>query len=60
LNLTMILGYYDSANGRGIQPKDSPYLAGTDERWHATGGNDQVVTGMAGQLPSGAIQLARR
>jgi monoamine oxidase len=57
LNLTMILGYDDSANGRGYQPTDSPYLAGTDERWHVTGGNDLIVTGMASQLPPGAIQL---
>ncbi len=59
LNLTMILGYYDSANGRGYQPKASPYLAGTDERWHATGGNDQVVTGMVNQLPPGTIQTGQ-
>jgi monoamine oxidase len=57
LNLTMILGYDDSANGRGYQPTDAPYLAGTDERWHVTGGNDRIVTGMANQLPSGTIQL---
>jgi monoamine oxidase len=59
LNLTMILGYYDSANGRGYQPTDSPYLAGTDERWHVTGGNDLIVTGMANQLPPGTIQLGQ-
>ena len=59
LNLTMILGYYDSANGRGYQPKNSPYLAGTDERWHVTGGNDQVVTGMVSQLPAGTIQTGQ-
>jgi monoamine oxidase len=59
LNHTMILGYDDSANGRGYQPTDSPYLAGTDERWHVTGGNDQIVTGMVGQLPSGTIETDR-
>lgn len=59
LNLTMILGYDDSANGRGYQPKDSPYIAGTDERWHVTGGNDQVVTGMVNQLPAGTIQTGQ-
>jgi monoamine oxidase len=59
LNLTMILGYYDSANGAGYQPTDSPYLAGTDERWHVTGGNDLIVTGMANQLPAGTIQLSQ-
>jgi monoamine oxidase len=56
LNLTMILGYNDSASGRGYQPKINPYLAGTDERWHATGGNDQIVTAMVNQLPAGTIQ----
>ena len=59
LNLTMILGYDDSTNGRGYQPADSPYLAGTDERWHVTGGNDLVVAGMASQLPSGTVQLGQ-
>jgi monoamine oxidase len=38
LNLTMVLGYNDSAKGRGYQPKINPYLAGTDERWHVTAG----------------------
>jgi monoamine oxidase len=55
----MILGYDDSVNGRGYQPKGSPYLAGTDERWHVTGGNDQIVTGLAGQLPAGTIQAGQ-
>jgi monoamine oxidase len=59
LNLTMILGYDDSENGRGYQPADSPYLAGTDERWHVTGGNDQIATGMAGELPAGTIRLGQ-
>ena len=57
LNLTMILGYDDSANGRGYQPADSPYLAGTDERWHVTGGNDLIVSGMVNQLRPGTIQM---
>jgi monoamine oxidase len=59
LNHTMIMGYYDSANGRGYQPTDSPYLAGTDERWHITGGNDQLVTGMVDQLPAGTIKTGQ-
>ena len=59
LNLTMILGYDDSENGRGYQPANSPYLAGTDERWHTTGGNDQIARGMAAELPAGTIQLGR-
>jgi monoamine oxidase len=60
LNLTMIMGYDDSANGRGYQPADEPYLAGTDERWHVTDGNDQIITGMVGQLPAGTIQLGQQ
>ena len=59
LNLSLILGYYDSANGRGLQPKAEPYLAGTDERWHVTGGNDQVVRGMVAQLPADTIQTGQ-
>lgn len=59
LNLTMILGYDDSASGRGLQPKVNPYLAGTDERWHVTGGNDQIVTAMVDQLPAGTIQASQ-
>ncbi|HEX9033840.1 MAG TPA: FAD-dependent oxidoreductase [Streptosporangiaceae bacterium] len=59
LNISMILGYNDSAGGRGYQPKNSPYLAGTDERWHVTGGNDQIVSGMVGQLPAGTIQTGQ-
>lgn len=59
LNLTMILGYDDSAKGRGFQPKVNPYLAGTDERWHVTGGNDQIVTAMVNQLPAGTIQTSQ-
>ena len=59
LNLSMILGYYDSANGRGLQPKTEPYLAGTDERWHVTGGNDQIVSRMVAQLPADTIQTGQ-
>jgi monoamine oxidase len=31
-------------------------LGGDDERWHIVGGNDQLVTGMLGQLPSETVQ----
>jgi monoamine oxidase len=55
LNHTMIMGYFDSANGQGYQPTDSPYLAGTDERWHISGGNDQLVSGLVSQLPAGTV-----
>ncbi|HXP21123.1 MAG TPA: NAD(P)/FAD-dependent oxidoreductase [Streptosporangiaceae bacterium] len=56
LNLTMLLGYDDSAGGAGYQPRRSPVLAGSDERWHLTGGNDQLITGLAGRLPPGTIR----
>jgi monoamine oxidase len=59
LNLPMLLGYDDSAKGRGYQSRTSPLLAGTDERWHVTGGNDQIVTAMVNQLPAGTIQPSR-
>jgi len=32
-------------------------LPGDDERWHIQGGNDQLVTGMIGELPRGAVRL---
>jgi monoamine oxidase len=35
-------------------------LPGYDEKWHIVGGNDQLVHGMAGQLPGAAIQLGHR
>ena len=60
LNLTMMLGYDDSAGGAGYQPRNSPVLAGTDERWHITGGNDQVISGMLGQLPAGTVRYGHR
>ena len=59
LNLTMILGYNDSAGGRGFQPTTSPVLAGTDERWHIVGGNDQLVTTMVNQLPAGTVKTGQ-
>jgi monoamine oxidase len=57
LNLTMLLGYDDSATGAGYQPRRSPVLAGSNERWHITGGNDQLITGMVRQLPPGTIRV---
>jgi monoamine oxidase len=45
----------------GFNPRSSlDPLPGYDERWHIVGGNDQMVHGMAGQLPDGAIQLGHR
>jgi monoamine oxidase len=60
LNLTMILGYNDSANGRAYQSQTTPMIAGTDERWHTTGGNEQVIDGLVGELPSGTIQMQQQ
>jgi monoamine oxidase len=59
LNLTMILGYYDSAGGRGLQPTNYPVLAGSDEKWHIAGGSDQLVTNMVNQLPAGTIKTGQ-
>jgi len=56
LNLLYILGYDDSARS-GYQPQSSPVLAGTDEKYHIHGGNDQIVAGMVNELPPGSIQL---
>ena len=60
LNLTFILGYNDSAGGQGFQSRKSPLLAGTDERWHVTGGNDQIITGMLSELPPGTVRYGQR
>jgi monoamine oxidase len=59
LNLTYMLGY-DSSLASGYQPRNSPVLAGTDEKWHVHGGNDQIVTGLVSELPSGTIQLGQQ
>ena len=59
LNLIYLLGYYDSAPS-GAQPRDSPQLSGTDEKWHVRGGNDQFISGLVGRLPAGVIHLGER
>lgn len=47
-NLVSLLGY---------NPRDSlDPLSGYDEKYHVAGGNDQVVTRMLAELPSGAVQ----
>jgi monoamine oxidase len=35
-------------------------LPGVDEKYHVIGGNDQLVTGMAGQLPEGSIERGHK
>jgi monoamine oxidase len=60
LNLVYILGYDDSRNGQGFQSATTPSLYGTDEKWHIHGGNDQLISGLAGQLPGGAIKTGHQ
>jgi len=59
INLVSMLTYDDSA-GSGLQPRRSPLLAGTDERWHVHGGNDQIVTGMLAELPAATLRTGQR
>jgi monoamine oxidase len=59
LNLVYLLGYDDSTES-GYQPHGGPALSGTDERFHIIGGNDQVVSGMLDELPSGTVTLDSR
>jgi monoamine oxidase len=59
LNLVYLLGTYDSAPS-GRQPKSSPQLSGTDEKWHIRGGNDQLISGLLGRLPAGTVHLGER
>ncbi len=49
LNLIYTLGY----NGPTLQP-----LAGTDEAYHIVGGNGQLITRAAAELPPGSIQTS--
>ena len=53
LNLLYLLAY-NTRNSGGLP------LAGTDERFHIVGGNDQVIYGMADELPSGTIETGRK
>jgi monoamine oxidase len=59
LNLIYLLGYYDSAPS-GLQPKKYPQLSGTDEKWHIRGGNDQMISGLARELPQDTVRLGER
>jgi monoamine oxidase len=45
----------------GVNPRSSlDPLPGYDEKWHIVGGNDQLVHGMARQLPEGTVQPGHR
>jgi len=52
LNLIYLLGWNVRSSG-GLP------LAGTDERLHVVGGNDQIMHGMANELPADTIQHGR-
>jgi monoamine oxidase len=59
LNLLYILGY-DASTLSGYQPHGHPVVAGSDEKWHFAGGNDQLVSGLAARLPQGTIHHGHR
>jgi monoamine oxidase len=59
LNLVYLLGTYDSVPS-DRQPKTSPELSGTDEKWHIRGGNDQLVSGIIERLPAGTVRLGQQ
>jgi monoamine oxidase len=59
LNLLYILGY-DTSTASSYQPHKVPVVAGTDEKWHIRGGNDQLISGIAARLPEGTIALGRQ
>jgi monoamine oxidase len=56
LNLIYLLGY-DTSRPSGYQPRFYPEVSGTDEKYVVAGGNDQITTALAGDLPSAAINL---
>ena len=60
LNVIYLLAYDDSVSGSNIQPKKTPALGGTDEKWHVEGGNDQIVSGMLGELPDGSTRIGQQ
>ena len=59
LNLIYLLGTYDSVPS-GRQPRRSPQLSATDEKWHIREGNDQLIRGLISGLPGGAVRLGER
>lgn len=45
----------------GVNPRSSlDPLPGYDEKWHVVGGNDQLVHGMAAQLPDDTLRMGHR
>jgi monoamine oxidase len=59
LNLVYLLGLYDSVPS-DRQPKGSPQLSGTDEKWTVRGGNDQLISGIIERLPAGTVRLGQQ
>jgi monoamine oxidase len=59
LNLIYILGK-DASAPSGFQPRNTPEVAGTDEKYQVAGGNDRIIDGLVGELPAGAIRLDHR
>ncbi len=59
LNLVYLLGQDDS-RGNDVQPRNTPQLAGADEKWHIHGGNDQLISGLIDRLPTGTVSLAQQ
>lgn len=48
----------NTSEANGLRSRGSPLLAGTDEKWFVKGGNDQIVTGLLGELPAGTLQIS--
>ncbi len=59
LNLVYLLGQ-DATRPNGWQPTRQPALGGANEKWHVHGGNDQLISGLIGRLPSGAVHLGQK
>jgi len=51
---------YMLADMPSLNPHGGFYLVGTDERYRVRGGNDQIVSRMAKQLPASSIHLSTR
>ena len=49
-----------TARPAAASPGDSPQLSGTDEKWHARGGNDQFISRLVARLPAGTVHLGER
>jgi monoamine oxidase len=60
LNVIYLLAYDDSVPITNVQPKGTPALGGTDEKWHVEGGNDQIVSGMLSELPEGSARTGQQ